>query len=315
MVISIIIPTFNEIKHIEKLIDSIYRFDSIEKEVFIVDGGSSDGTVERVIELFQLYKNLNLVKNPDKYVSNGFNKTFYLTKGEYISLVGAHSIYPNNYFSKCIDEIESGNCDAAGGFLLQKGNGVIGEAISLVMSSKFGVGDTPFRTERKRMYVDSVAFAVYKREIFEKIGLLDEELIRNQDDEFHYRMNAAGFRMLMLPDIEVVYFVRNSLSKLFKQYFQYGLFKPLVIKKVKKGLRIRHLVPALFVLYLIFLPLSFFNSIYLIPLVIYILLSALVSFSNNLSFFVKLKAILTFPVLHIAYGSGFLLGMRKMVFK
>jgi glycosyltransferase involved in cell wall biosynthesis len=312
MKISIIIPTLNEVNHIKNLVNSIFTGDIIEKEVFILDGGSTDGTREKVLQLATDYPHLTLLDNPQKYVSHGFNKAFQLAKGEYISLVGAHAVYPQDYFTQCIHEIEAGNCDAAGGFLLQKGSLPMGQAIALAMSSKMGVGNTEFRTERKKMYVDSVAFAVYKRSVFEKVGLLDEELIRNQDDELHYRMNAAGLRILMLPDLEVVYFVRNSLSMLYKQYFQYGLYKPLVIKKVKEGLRLRHLIPAFFVSYLLFLPISFLNQLYLIPLFLYIILSFVVTLGFKEKFSIKLKSLFVFPVLHIAYGSGFIIGLKKL---
>jgi GT2 family glycosyltransferase len=310
--ISIIIPTLNEVNHIESLVKSIFAGDIIEKEVFILDGGSTDGTCEKVMQMATDYPHLTLLDNPQKYVSHGFNKAFRLAKGECISLVGAHAVYPQDYFTHCIREIESGNCDAAGGFLLQKGSSQMGQAIALAMSSKMGVGNTEFRTERKKKYVDSVAFDVYKRSVFEKVGLFDEELIRNQDDEFHYRINAAGLRILMLPELEVVYFVRNSISKLFKQYYQYGLYKPLVIQKVNAGLRLRHLVPAFFVSYLLFLPLSFVNLLYLMPLFIYLMLSFVVALAFKEQLSIKLKSILVFPVLHIAYGSGFIMGLKKL---
>jgi hypothetical protein len=125
-------------------------------------------------------------------------------------------------------------------------------------------------------------------------------------------MNAAGLRILMLPELELVYFVRNSFSKLFKQYFQYGLYKPLVIKKVKQGLRLRHLVPAVFVFYLFFLPLSFLNLLFLIPLFLYILLTIVVALGFKEKFSIKLKSLFVFPVLHIAYGSGFIFGLKKL---
>ncbi len=117
--------------------------------------------------------------------------------------------------------------------------------------------------------------------------------------------------LLMLPELEVVYFVRNSLFTLYKQYFQYGLYKPLVIKKVKEGLRLRHLVPAFFVSYLLFLPLSFLNLLYLMPLFLYIMLSFVVALAFKEKTSIKLKSLFVFPVLHIAYGSGFIIGLKK----
>ncbi|MBK7870845.1 MAG: glycosyltransferase family 2 protein [Saprospiraceae bacterium] len=316
MRLSIIIPTLNESSHIKNLVNTIKTLDNTEKEILIVDGGSTDDTVAQVKKLAENSSNIRLVENPDKYVSQGFNRAFQLTRGQYISLIGAHSIYPKGYFSTCIQEIESGSCNVAGGRLVHKGDSNIGRAISYCMSSKFGVGDTEFRTMRKKMYVDSVAFAVYHRSVFESAGLLDEELIRNQDDEFHYRLNKAGFRILMLPDLEIIYFVRDSLAKLFSQYYQYGFYKPLVIKKVRSGMRVRHLIPSLFVLYLFTLPIAIFWLWWLIPIIIYTIGAFIYSFFNDAPLKIKMIMPLVFPVLHISYGIGFLAGIRKwLIFK
>jgi len=310
--LSVIIPTLNEKSHIEKLITSIDNNDKVAKEILITDGGSEDGTREKIKALQHTFSQLQLVENPDRFVSHGFNKAFQQVKGRYISLVGAHAQYPPNYFSTCIAAIESGECDVAGGFLSQQGKTTMGSAISLAMSSRFGVGDTPFRTQRKRMYVDSVAFAVYDRKVFEKVGLLDEELIRNQDDEFHYRLNRAGFRILMLPELEVVYYVRDSLNKLFTQYYQYGYYKPLVIRKVSSGLRLRHLIPSLFVLYLLSIPLAFVWFFWLLPLVAYVGLAVIFSLRTQAAWSIRLRMIPVFPVLHTAYGTGFLMGLSAL---
>jgi len=309
--LSVIIPTLDEKAYLSKLIESIDSMDSVPKEILIADGGSTDGTVEQVLALNKINPNIKLVKNPDRFVSHGFNWAYKASQAPFISLVGAHAIYPPQYFSTCIQAINSGECDAAGGFLVQRGKTTMGQAIARAMSSKLGVGDTPFRTTRKRMYVDSVAFAVYSRNIFERVGLLDEALIRNQDDEFHYRLNRAGFRILMLPELEVVYYVRDSLSKLFKQYHQYGYYKPLVLRKVSSGLRPRHIIPAAFNLYLFTLPLTWWLQLWLLPLALYVLLCLWTSLRTDAPWPVRLRMPLVFPVLHIAYGSGFLRGLFK----
>lgn len=313
MTLSIIIPVYNESKYIAALLDSLLTPDGIEKEIFLVDGGSTDGTLEQVATYQQQHPNIIVVHNEKKFVSFGFNKAFPITKGKYITLMGAHAKYPPAFFSTGISHLERDECDAVGGPLLQDGKTSTGKAIAYCMSAKFGVGGTEFRTERKKMYVDSVAFAIYKRTVFEKSGLLDEELIRNQDDELHYRLNAAGYRILMIPEMECTYFVRDSLKGLFKQYFQYGIYKPLVLKKVSSGIRIRHLVPAAFTLYLLSLPLAVWFPAWLIPLALYLLLDLYFSMkSKTLGISQKLTCLLIFPALHLSYGTGFMLGFKKI---
>lgn len=303
--VSIIIPTLNEEKYINDLIINILNGNNCSFEVFVCDAGSTDKTRQIITNLH--YENVYLVDNPRKYVSSAFNDIFPKTKGKFIALLGAHANYPPHYFDHAIEYLNT-ECDVVGGPLIQLGKNTSGIAIACAMSSKFGVGGTEFRTERKKMFVDSVAFAVYKRDIFTKIGLLDEDLIRNQDDELHYRMNANNYKILMVPEMECSYFVRDSFTELFKQYYQYGYYKPMVFAKVKSGVRIRHLIPSLFVCYLILMPaLMLLNSIFLMPILFYLILAILFGIKSNTSN--KLMVIFAFVTLHISYGFGFLLGI------
>lgn len=313
--ISVLIPVLNEVHHLDDLLDSLIdKNDLALCEFFLIDGGSTDGTHEKIAAWQKRFPFVHKVDNNKKYANFGFNKAFPLTKGRYIAFLGAHAEYPVHFLNKAKRCLNNNECDAVGGPLIQKAKSPKGDAIAYAMSSKFGVGDTEFRTSSNRRFVDSVAFAVYKREVFDKIGLLDEELIRNQDDEFHYRMNAAGYKILMIPEMQCVYYVRETLSGLFYQYFQYGMFKPLVLKKVRSGIRIRHLIPACFVLYLGFLPVLVFilGQLSFFPLAAYCLLVLYASFKGNLLLGSKFTACLVFPTLHISYGIGFLLGLRKI---
>jgi glycosyltransferase involved in cell wall biosynthesis len=312
MKLSVIIPTYNEADHIESVIESIDRLDGVSKELLIADGGSTDGTCDKVLALQKRNPCIHLVQNPDKFVSHGFNRAFQQAQGEFISLVGAHAKYPQDYFSQCIRAIESGECDVAGGFLTHTGTNPVSQAISYAMGSHFGVGDSAFRTDRRKKYVDSVAFAVYDRKVFQTAGLLDEELIRNQDDELHYRLNRAGFRILLLPELEIEYYVRGTFARLFSQYYQYGYYKPLVLRKVSSGMRARHVVPSLFVIYLVSLPLSFLTLLWLLPLGLYSLICTMQSLRARTSLTTTIRIMLVFPILHIAYGLGFLVGLHRL---
>lgn len=307
--ISIVIPTLNESAHIESLFNSIQSIDQTSKEIIFVDGGSRDGTRESVQQLMEKHANVVLIDNPEKYVSQAFNRACQVARGRYLSLIGAHALYPPDYFSTCIAYLEQGACEAAGGFLLHRGKTLTGQAIALGMSSRFGVGNTAFRTEPVQQLVDSVAFAVYDRKIFEQIGLFDEQLVRNQDDEFHYRMNRAGLRILLIPDLQTVYFVRNTFSALFRQYYQYGFYKPLVFRKVPGSARWRHWIPAFFTTYLLSLPVGLVWPAWLWPLALYAGLSIYFAFQKRPSLAVALRAVAVFPTLHLAYGCGFLAGI------
>lgn len=316
--ISIVVPTLNEEPYVEGLIHTFLSSCPQPSELFFADAGSSDATVEIVRKWCGLYPNIKLVVNERRYVSNAFNTCYQQSTGKYLALLGAHSKYPPEFFKVAYDTLERDECDAVGGPLIHKGRSPLGEAVAYCMSTRFGVGGTEFRVSKKRMFVDSVAFAFYKREVFQTVGLFDEDLVRNQDDEMHYRINAAGYRMLMEPAMSTTYYVRESLKALIRQYYQYGLFKPLVLRKVRSGLRIRHLIPSAFVLYLSSLPVflfTFLGTPSLIPLAIYLVILGYYAFASPVKPSSKFWVPLVYPALHISYGLGFILGLRKLFSK
>ena len=310
---SIVCPALNEGKYIGDIIEAFVQYCPQPSELFIADGGSTDNTKAIVLEWTKRYENIFLINNERKFVSYAFNQCYPKAKGKYLALLGAHTHYPATFFNIALKELESGNADVVGGPLKQIGSGNWGSAIAACMSTPFGVGGTEFRVLKKRMYVDSVAFACYNRKVFEKIGLFDEKLIRNQDDEMHYRINAHGFRILMVPEMDCSYQVRSTIGQLFKQYFQYGLYKPLVLKKVSSGIRLRHLIPALFCIYLLVVPLIIWGkaNLLLVPLILYGILLFWFSFTRSLSFD-RVRALIVYPTLHVSYGLGFILGLFKL---
>ena len=312
--VSGLIPILNEVNHLDDLLSSLMEKGKVgEIEFFLIDGGSTDGTLEKIKAWQKKYPDIHHVANPRKFANFAFNEAFPLTKGKYVAFMGAHAEYPDNFFSIGKQYLDTNECDVVGGPLIQKGKSEKGKAIAHAMSSKLGVGDTEFRTTSRKQYVDSVAFAMYKREIVETIGVMDEQLIRNQDDELHYRMNAAGYRILMVPEMKCVYYVRETLKGLFKQYYQYGLFKPLVLRKVKSGIRLRHLVPTCFVLYVMLIPFlwQYVGIVSLAPLFLYGVLVLYVAFSSNMKLSTRMFMCTVFPTLHISYGIGFLFGLGK----
>ncbi len=312
--VSVIVPVLNEARFIESMVTSILSKGYISKEILLVDGGSTDQSKQVIESLILNYPEVVYIENKHKFVSHGFNRAFPISSGKYIAFLGAHALYPDNFFDLAVHLLSTEVCDAVGGPLNQIGRTERGKAIAYSMSHPIGVGNTEFRTLRKKMYVDSLAFAVYKREVFEKIGLLDTDLIRNQDDEFHYRMNASGMKILMVPELECTYYVRDSFTLLFKQYYEYGLYKPLVIKKVKEGMRLRHLIPSVFVLYLLSLPVLLFVSLWFqLPLLIYFLMMLTPSVKYKRPLLEKGYVLFALFTLHISYGLGFLRGLIRLV--
>jgi succinoglycan biosynthesis protein ExoA len=308
--ISAVCPVFNEEKYIDQVLEFFINAEPKEKELFIIDGGSTDRTVSIVKDYISKNKNIILIQNEKKYVPFALNLAIPKCRGEIIVRLDAHSVYDPNYFiaiKRTFDEVDA---DIVGGPMIAKGENAFQSAVAYSTSVPFGVGNSNFHFKEFKGYTDSVYLGAWKKSIFERTGLFDESLIRNQDDEFHYRAKSLGFKIYQNPEIRVNYFPRDSARKLFKQYFQYGLYKPRVLRKIKSELKIRHLIPFLFVLYLLTLPLAILYPIWLMPLLLYLIISFYVASRSN-SLIGTLYSLSAFLIIHTGYGLGFMFGILK----
>ena len=319
--ISIILPCRNEERYIEKVLDFFLRSLPQQKEFIIADGESTDRTREIISAYSAKHPEIKLINNPGKFVPFALNDCIKQAKGKYIIRLDAHSEYADDYFLKIIETFEKTGAQIVGGPMRAKGNTPFQQAVAVCTSTIFGVGDSQFHDDSAEGFTDSVYLGAWKKEIFDVTGLFDESMLRNQDDEFHYRAKSMGMKIYLNPEIKSWYYPRSSFRSLIKQYFQYGLFKPLVLSKVRSEIKTRHLIPSAFVVYLlsllIFIPMI--GLISLIPLFIYCIVDLLFSFSRQNAFSSKLNALLIYLALHLSYGCGFILGLnnslRKACFK
>ncbi len=308
--ISIICPVYNEEKYIDALLTFLVLAEPVEKELFFIDGGSTDRTVAKIQHYANNVKGIFILHNPDQYVPFALNLAIPKCSGDVIVRLDAHCKYADDYFLKILEVFERTGADIVGGPTRTAYHSVIQQAIGYVISTPFGVGNSRVHQFEYEGETDSVTFGAWRKEIFNDTGLFDTRLKRNQDDEFHYRAKSIGKRIYQSPDIRLYYYPRASLSALFKQYLQYGYYKPLVIKKIKSEIKFRHLAPSLFVAYFIFFPLLFWiHPTFGIPMLLYMLLLLIFSFKNNLSLRGKLVCLATFPIIHFSYGLGFLRGL------
>ena len=225
--LSVICPIYNEEKYIAKCIDSILNQDypKNDLEVLFVDGMSTDRTREIVKEYASRYSFIKLIDNPNKIVPPAMNIGIKESKGEIIIRLDAHAEFPSQYFSRLTKALIDLKADNVGGvcITLPTSDDIIPIAIAHVLSSKFGMGNSSFRIGCKDVQeVDTVPFGCWHREIFDKIGYFDEELIRNQDDEFNGRIIKNGGHIYLLPDVEIKYFARDKISKVYKMFYQYS---------------------------------------------------------------------------------------------
>lgn len=325
--VSIIIPTRNEEKFVEKclrsFLDSDYPGELIE--IIVVDGKSDDRTEEIVGKISSSDNRVQLIKNEKKITPVAMNLGIKASKGEYVFFSGAHSEMPSDYVKKCIQHALETNADNVGGVVKTEPrvNSAVGRAIAEVLSHPIGVGGAKFRTGVSRpTEVDTVPFGCYKREVFERIGYFNEQLVRNQDIELNLRLKRAGGKIVLFPDIEFTYFARSTYKDLWRNSFGNGYWVIAGSRFSNIPFSLRHIVPFLFVSFIvvfglisIWVPLV--RIFYLTIITLYISLLLIASLGISLRpgrFDLFLPAFTGFIVLHIAYGLGSLKGLVQRIF-
>ncbi len=323
--VSIIIPCRNEAGYIARCLASILAGDKPldQLDILVADGRSTDGTRELLTQYCAQHASVRLLDNARGTTPAGLNVAIQASSGAVIIRMDAHVLYPPDYISLLVRGLEETGADNVGGVLetVPADNTPMACAIALGISHRFGVGNSHFRvgaTERRE--VDTVPFGCFRREIFSRIGLFDEELIRNQDDEFNFRIITRGGRVLLLPEVSCRYFARRSLQQLARMYYQYGYFKPLVARKIGRIMTVRQLVPALLVAGLMSSALA---APWLPPAraLLFLILGAYTSLvavtalaaARVQGFRCATALLAVLPTLHFSYGIGFLLGIRDHV--
>lgn len=316
--VSIVIPCRNEEKYIEKCINSFleqsYPMDLVS--IIIADGMSTDKTREIINNISSIHKNVILLDNEGLSAPKGMNLGIRYNNSDIVIIFGAHAYADKDFIKENVLALEREGVGCSGGVIKTVNENVKGAAIAEAMSCPFGVGNALFRFADKESYVDTVGFGAYKRELLNEVGLFDEELVRNQDDELNFRVEKSGAKILLSPKIKATYFSRGDFKKLWRQYYQYGFWKVRVIQKHKRPASIRHLIPLMFVLFLTIGGVaSIFSGLlaklYLSILALYLALDLFFAFkiSSSKSFKYFPYLVISFPFLHISYGLGFILGI------
>jgi len=281
---------------------------------------SDDRTREIVTGLIDQYPHLSLIDNALQLTPYAFNLGVHASlPSDYVQIIGARHIVSSNYLSSCLEILKADpTIWCVGGRIINEYTNAISEVVSKAMSTTFGMGLGNFRTLQKSAFTDTVTSPMYPAWVFEKIGLFDEELVRNQDDDFNFRVIQAGGRIYYEHEISLKYYVRATFSGLWRQFFQYGYWKVYVNKKHKSVTTLRQLVPPIFVLYVLLLPFVWILSAWIgvissSPFILYLLLNIYYSVrsSKNISEFPQLMK--TYWILHLSYGLGYLIGLWEFL--
>ncbi len=320
--VTVICPVFNEVHYIDQCIKSmlIQDFPQDQLEIIVVDGMSTDGTRENLQKW--LSPKVRLLDNPKQIVPIALNIGIENAQGEIIMRIDAHADYPVDYVSSLERALIELDADNVGGICrtLPANNSSKAKAIAVALGSLFGMGNSYFRIGAdKIMSVDTVPFGCFWRNLFGRIGLFDVDLIRNQDDEFNGRIIKSGGKIFLLPSVQINYYARDTYRKVGKMFFQYGLFKPLVNKKLGSPATIRQFFPPLFVL-AIFIGgiLSCFSvlffSLYIAFWSLYLFSALYFAIADGKCLKVVPLVVFSFLIIHLNYGMGYWLGLSRLLF-
>ncbi len=315
---TVVMPVRNEAKSIRLSLGAVlaqdYPWDRYE--VVLADGMSEDNTRE-LIQQIAADRNVRVVDNPGRIAPTGMNVAINAARGEYIIRVDGHCEIAPDYVRTCVELLRTRDCQGVGGPWEIVGQTWVAHAIASAVSSPFGVGGNSYRTVKDReMWAGTIPFPAYRRDLFEQVGLFDEDMIRSQDAEFNARVREAGGRLLLSPAVKSVYYCRSSMRLLAKQYYQYGYWKVRVLQKHPRQMAFRQLIAAGFVAWLAVLAVaSPFSSVARWGLLGTISVYATASIAASVTTasrnrWVDLPLLpLIFAILHFTWGAGFLHGL------
>jgi len=311
--VSVIIPMRNEGPHLGVCVDSVLAQDypAERLEIIVVDGDSDD---DSLAVLRQYGQQLRVLRNPARIVPTAMNIGIRAARGEIIARVDAHTTLAPDYIRVGVETLRRTGADNVGGPMDAVGGSRWANAIAYAMSSRFGIG-SHFHFASDDCEVDTVYMGMYPRRVFERIGLFDEELVRNQDDELNYRLRKAGGRIFLTTKMRSRYQNRQRLCSLAQQFFQYGLWKIRVLQKHPRQMSLRHFVPPLFIAALVVSAAAgiwiaaawwLFGAAVAAYVVAVAVASAKQARRHGWELFVPLA--LAFATMHVSCGVGFLLG-------
>lgn len=321
--VSVVLVCRNERDFVEHCLENLRRQVSVPDfyEIIVADGCSDDGTADIVKGIAQGDNRIRLVENPQKIVPTGLNAGIIAARGNIIVRADAHAEYAPDYVAQCVEALLASGADNVGGPARTRAKSYFQAANSAAYHSPFSVGGARFHDTAFEGFVDTVPFGCWWKSRLLEIGLFDEALVRNQDDDLNYRIRRAGGRIWQTPKIALWYYPRKSPGSLFRQYLQYGYWKVRLLRKYRTPTTFRQLAPVSALAALVsLLVASIFSHAAFIALVV------LVGSYIVISMFASLRAAssvgrwdllfvlpFVFSVYHLSYGLGFAAGLFEAV--
>lgn len=329
MIVSFVIVAHNEEEYIKGLFEDLcaqsYAHSNIE--ILLIDSASTDTTKQKMLDFAEQHKDdfagVKVLDNPKRILPAGWNVAIEAASGEVMLRVDAHSRIPEDFIQRNVECLESGE-DVCGGYRpnVIDGDSPWKQTLLMAESSMFGSSFASYRRNTGKHYVDSIFHGAYRKSVFDKVGPYNESLARTEDNEMHYRIREAGYKILFDPDIRSYQHTRPTLKGMLRQKFLNGLWVAKTLFVCPKCLSLFYFVPAAFICGILATSLLSCFGIWQLGALMwgaYWLLAILMSiaaFAQNkkVKFFALLMPILFF-LLHISYGAGSFAGFFSVIFK
>lgn len=325
--VSIVMPVRNEEKFIVSVVEAVFEQDypADRLELLVVDGMSTDRTRALVQEIQKRRSNVRLIDNPGRIVPTGFNAALGQAAGEVIVRMDGHCEYPHNYVSLVVQFREESGADNFGGVLEPIGDSWTQRCICMAYHSRVGIGGAALKGHNGmevQHEVDAVHGGCWLLHRLREVNGMDEEMVRNQDDELSFRLRKSGGKVMQSTALRVRYHVRNSFRQLFSQFAQYGYWKVRVVRKHPQQASLRHFVPGAFVALVLltaicapfvtaaawgFVGLWFFYFVGTGG-------ASLLQFLGSGSPGLWPGTVVALLMMHVGYGIGFLLGWARVLY-
>ena len=314
--VSVVLPIRNEADHIEVCLERLLQQDypTERLEILVIDGCSDDATREAVQGVQERYPDarVRLLHNPQRTVPPALNIGIRAASGTVIVRMDGHTVPAPDYVSRCVDVLARSGAANVGGVIEPEGPTPFGQAVAIASSHWLGAGDAKYRIGGTAGDVDTVPFGAFRREAFERVGLFDESMVRDQDYEFNVRLRTAGERVHLDPAIRSRYTTRGTARGLWRQYLQYGWWKGETWRRHLASFRWRQLGPPAFVAGLLILAVAGpWSSLAALGLVsaatVYLATVAAIAWPMRRPQASFTHIALAFLIMHVAYGLGVLL--------
>lgn len=320
-------PVLNEVEHIENMVSSIVaqQCEDFDIELLLVDGGSTDGTIEKIALLQKQCKFTRIIHNEKRITPAAFNKGIQAAKGEYIAILGAHSKYDTNYLSVCLQELHKHKVAGCSGKVSITKNEADANSILIyyLLTSKFGVSSKSFRTAREGIG-EQCPYPLFKKTVFDMVGLYNEHLPRNQDNDMNFRIRKCGYLLYYTHKVSAYYYPKQTIAGQLKYAFNNGKGNAVSLFVNPASMSARHIIPffftgSIFIFSFLILVSLFFSLLYTKILAIALLTLIIVHFTfgcieaiksiNNSKKIIVLVLPFLFFSFHFLYGWGIIKGL------